>query len=268
VEKLKTLLRSLFFLAMAATTVWTFLVPDAANFQYPAMARIFFWHFPCPMMLLTFMFAGVWFSFRAFRRVTLKGFDLVDDIHETRVWDVRAESAMELGFLYGILTMITGILFSLVQWGALWQWDPRQSSFLLALLIYGAYFALRAAISDEEKRASYAAAYALSSALPVLFLVLVFPHLPQVAAASFHPSDTIMGGQLKGQYGYVTIVMLTLITILSVWLYRLRSTASLLELEFYEHDRTLEVSRSSSTATGVVRPVSVPVEGGGTTEAS
>lgn len=243
--------KTLFALVAAGVTIWSFLVPDAAMFQHPELARIFFWHFPCPMMLSALLVTGVYFSFRFFTSKTLA---------EKQDWDMRASSALELGFIYGCLTMITGIMFSLAQWGAWWQWDPRQTSFLIALLIYAAYFALRAAFSDPEKRAANGAAYMMAAVLPLLFLIFVFPKLPQVVQASFHPSDTVMGGKLKGQYLYVTLALMAVISVLTVWVYQLRVRANL--LLFNKIDGNLEASRRGPAPSVVVRPVPLSTENG------
>jgi ABC-type transport system involved in cytochrome c biogenesis permease subunit len=47
------------------------------------------------------------------------------------------------------------------MWNSYWNWDPRQTSIVLLLLVYGAYTGLRAAIEDPERRATLSAAYAL-----------------------------------------------------------------------------------------------------------
>ena len=244
-------MKSLFALLAGAVTVWSFLVPDAAMFQHPELARIFFWHFPCPMMLSALLFMGVYFSLRLLSAKTAG---------DRRLWDLRAAAALELGLVFGILTMISGILFSVAQWGAWWQWDPRQTSFLVALLIYGAYFALRAAYSDPEKRASHGAAYMMAAVLPLLFLIFVFPRLPQVVQASFHPSDTVMGGKLKGPYLYVTLSLLAIVSFLTVWLYRLRVRAGMLLIK--DSHGHLETPRRRSGPVVVARSVPVSSEGG------
>lgn len=243
---MKQPLKILFGLAMGAATLWSFMVPDAAMFQKPELARIFFFHFPCAIVTSIFLFLGPYLSIRYL-------------VSKTPEWDVRAASANELGLLFGVFTMATGILFSRVQWGAWWQWDPRQTSFLLVLLIYGAYFALRAAFSDESKRAANSAAYSVATALPALFLIFVFPRLPQVE--SFHPTETIQKGLLKGDYGNVTLVMLVLFTVLAAWLYKLRVRAGLAELALENMNGNLEAHSGSAAPTGVVRPVPVSREG-------
>jgi heme exporter protein C len=260
-------------LAIAATTIWSFLVPDAPLFQRPELARIFFWHFPCPMLLTAFMFLGCYFSLRYFLRIgrpsasendrMVKLGEFLEVSAETdpdrkRKWDLRAAAALEMGMIFAILTMVSGMIFSLAQWGALWQWDPRQTSFLIALLIYAAYFALRGAFSDPERRASHSGAYMLTACLPLVFLIFVFPYLPQIQAVSFHPTGSILKGQIKGQYAYVTIVVIALVSILSGWLYRMRVEAELLELK--KSYGKLETSGDSAAPSAVVRPVRVPLE--------
>ncbi|HJP83726.1 MAG TPA: cytochrome c biogenesis protein CcsA [Fimbriimonadaceae bacterium] len=238
-------LRILFALAVAAVTIWSFMVPDAVGFQRPELARIFFWHFPCPMLATLLLILGAWFSFRFTSTKKLS-------------FDVRAVACMELGYLFCILTMATGILFSYVQWGAWWQNDPRQTSFLMVLLIYAAYFGLRGAIADPVKRGLNSGVYALAALLPTMFLTFVFPRLPQVQ--SFHPSDSIMKGNIKGQYAYVVIAVLVLMVWLTVWMYRLRVRAGTLELNLEEVDDGLETNRGDTAGSTVVRPVRVPRE--------
>jgi heme exporter protein C len=249
-------LKYLFGLLMSGLIVWSFLVPDDPEFQHPAAARIFFWHFPCPMMLTVFMFLGCYFSLRYFVDVKSPHKLAIrpeQDARKRELWDLKACSALEIGLIFAILTLVSGMLFSSVTWGALWQSDPRQTSFLLALLIYGGYFALRSAFSDPIKRAASCAAYMLAATLPLTFLIFVFPRLPQIAASSFHPTNTIMEGRLQGQYGQVIVCLLIMVTILATWIYRMRVKVGLLLLK--QQHGTLEIDRGRSRPTVMVRPV-------------
>ena len=166
---------------------------------------------------------------------------------------------MELGYLFCLLTMATGILFSQVQWGAWWQNDPRQTSFLMVLLIYAAYFGLRGSIQDRHKRAKSSGVYAIAALLPMLFLTYVFPRLPQVE--SFHPSNSIMTGQIKGQYAYVVLALLVLMSVVAAWLYRIRVRADLLELKLEDRELGLENGGGNPASVDVVRPVHISREG-------
>lgn len=239
-------MKYLLALAVAGITVWTFMVPDAVGFQMPELARIFFWHFPCPILASVLLMVGAWFSWKYVKTNDMK-------------WDIRAIATMELGYVFCLLTMVTGIMFSQVQWGTWWQNDPRQTSFLMVLLVYAAYFGLRGALSDDHKRATNSGVYALAALMPVLFLIFVFPRLPQVQ--SFHPSDSIMKGQIKGGYAYIVTALLVLFTFITVWLYRMRVRAGLLELKLEDMNNGLENHSGDSAGATVVRPVPVSHEG-------
>jgi heme exporter protein C len=233
------MLKWILAVAMGASIVGSFFVPDLATFQNPALARIVFYHVPCAILSTLFLLFGAYLSARY-----LKGRDMG--------MDVRALAAMEMGFVLALLAMATGILFSKVQWGAWWHWDPRQTSFLLVLLIFAAYFALRSAFSDEAQRAAIAAAYALISVLPVLFFVFVFPRLDQVQ--SLHPSSTIAQGQLGPDYRLVLYSVFFLLLAFCGWLYRMASRAG--DLELRKTYGKLD-SGGHPAPTGVVRPVSL-----------
>jgi heme exporter protein C len=241
-------LRYLFFIAMSITIVASFVAKDAPAFQEPALARIFFWHFPCSLISSWLLGQGAWYSFRFIRSKELR-------------WDVKAISALELGMIFSVLTMVTGIIFSKSEWGAYWQWDPRQSSYLLVLLMYGGYFILRAAFADRERSAANSAGYALAAVMPALFLTFIFPRLPQIDAVSLHPTKTVLQGLVAGDYAKVLPATITLITLLSMWLFRLRVRAGLLELKTYECFG-LETYRGDTAAPRVVRPVRLPSDDG------
>ncbi|MGH2567879.1 MAG: cytochrome c biogenesis protein CcsA, partial [Bacteroidota bacterium] len=88
-----------------------------------------------------------------------------------------------LGFLFCVLATVTGALWARFNWGSFWNWDPRQVSIFILLLIYGAYFALRSAIESEEKRASLSAVYSILAGLTVPFFIFIMPRM----MAGLHP---------------------------------------------------------------------------------
>ncbi len=256
---MKNTLKALFVVVMSIATIWTYAVPDANAFQKPGMARVFLWHFP-PSVLGTFlMMFGSWYAIRIFMRVQLSPFSIAPETdHEVKAkWDLRSVACLEIGYIYFILTMVTGIIFSELQWGDWWSWDPRQTSFLIVLLIYAAYFALRFAYNDTAKKAAYGAAYALTAFLPAMFLTFVFPRLPQIKEMSLHPSDSITGGGIKGQYAQCVILLLVLFAILTVYLYNLRVRSGLLEIDLEKNNGKLEDNGGNPAPTGVVRRVTV-----------
>lgn len=135
--------------------------------------------------------------------------------------DLRASSAAELGLLFALLATITGSIFARITWGSFWNWDPRETSIFILLLIYGAYFALRSAVEDEERRGRLSAVYAIVAFVTVPFLVFVVPRV----YFSLHPEPIVSAsGQLKMGARMLQVFLASLagFTGLFAWLYSLR----------------------------------------------
>jgi len=223
---------------MSAVTVATMSVASIDTFQNPDLARIVFWHLPCAFVSTTFLFVGARGAFKFLKTRELD-------------WDLQAVAGAEASTLMGMLTLVTGILFSKVQWGDWWNWDPRQTSFLLVMLILGAYFALRSAFSDPKVRAANSAAYLLASLLPIIFLTFVLPRVLD----SLHP-DVVRNGSFSREYWSVILAMFGLLTVITTWLYKMRIAVGRLELRT---DAEL-ANRDRASAPRVVRVGSVPGE--------
>lgn len=110
--------------------------------------------------------------------------------------DAFAVAAAEVGFLFCILATVTGAIFAQIVWGIFWNWDPRETSILVLLLIYAAYFALRSAIDEPERRRRLSATYNLFAAVTMPFLLFV---APRIAESSLHPNCAfIQGSKCEG----------------------------------------------------------------------
>ncbi len=229
---------------MALLVVAANQVPPAKNFPEPDLARIIFFHLPCAFATVVFVIFGAICSYRYLA---------------TRqwIWEYRALAATEIAVGVASATMLSGILFSKVQWGAWWHWDPRQTSFLVVLLLLGAYFAIRMAFEEEVARARVAAAYSSLTLLPMLFLLFVFPRLPQVVKNSLHPSTTIQSGGFSKDYWMVVMGVFILLIGLCIWIYKMHVRTSLLEQTLKDRDGNLETSGNNPTAHRVDRSVSV-----------
>ncbi len=192
--------------------VWIGVIIWAAFFYAPAAAgfkgqssRIVFFHVPVAWVATLAFLVSCVASIRY-----LKTRSVADDI--------RAEVASSLGLLFAVLATVTGSIFARIMWGSYWNWDPRETSITFLLLIYAAYFALRAAVADPERRASLAAVYSILAFVTVPFLVFVVPRIYW----SLHP-DTIINAQAKIKMGshMFEVLMGSLVGFsgLFVWLY-------------------------------------------------
>jgi heme exporter protein C len=194
--------------------LWMFLVLVAAFFYADPAAgfpgetsRILFFHVPqawvATLSFLLSMIASCVYLYK--RKVKA---------------DALALSAAELGFLFCILATITGSIFAKATWGSFWNWDPRETSIVILLMIYGAYFALRSAVADPERKRLFAGVYAILAFVTVPFLVFVVPRI----TASLHPEDTMnpAGPGLDPKTLRVFLGSLVAYTALFVWMLRLR----------------------------------------------
>ena len=141
--------------------------------------------------------------------------------------DYLAMSAAELGLLFCILATASGSIFAKATWGSFWNWDPRQTSIVILLMIYGAYFALRSAVPDPEKRRVFAAVYSILAFVTVPFLVFVVPRI----TASLHPEDTMNPAKpgMDPKTLKVFLGSLLAYTGLFVWMLRLKMRVLRLE---------------------------------------
>jgi heme exporter protein C len=137
-------------------------------------ARIIFFHVPT-----------AWLSALAFIASMIYG---IKYLHKRQAEDdIKSSSAAGLGFLFCFLATVTGAIWAKFSWGTFWNWDPRETSIFVLLLIYGAYFALRSAIDVEEKRATLSAVYAIIAAATMPFFLFIMPRI----LASLHPEPLL-----------------------------------------------------------------------------
>ncbi|RPH53677.1 cytochrome C biogenesis protein [bacterium] len=172
---MKTLLSWLLWLWISLVTVGAFYYAPLAEGFIGQSSRILFFHVPMAWVsFVAFIAAGIWSLLYLFRGRNPR--------HDT-----AAAAAIQLGLVFGILATVTGALWAKVMWGAYWNWDPRQTSILIALLFYGAYLALRTAMEDQETRARLSAAYSVLGLVVAPFLFFILPRL----TFSLHPESVV-----------------------------------------------------------------------------
>lgn len=135
-------------------------------------ARNLYFHVPTAWIAQLAWFVALWYAFVYLRKRRLED-------------DARAATAAALGALFCILATTTGAVWAKFNWGTFWNWDPRQTSIFIVLVIYGAYFALRSALEGEDQRARISSIYLVLLAVPVIFFMFVFPRMSD----SLHPGS-------------------------------------------------------------------------------
>lgn len=102
-----------------------------------------------------------------------------------RETDRRSVEYANVGVTFGILGMLTGMLWANYTWGSPWHGDPKQNGAAIALLVYFAYFVLRGSIENEEQRARLSAVYNIFAFAAMIPLIFIIPRLQD----SLHPGS-------------------------------------------------------------------------------
>lgn len=102
-----------------------------------------------------------------------------------RDYDVKSVEFANVGTAFGILGMITGMLWANYTWGTPWHGDPKQKGAAIALLVYFAYFVLRGSLDNEEQRARLSSIYNIFAFATMIPLIFIIPRLED----SMHPGN-------------------------------------------------------------------------------
>ncbi|MEK6566782.1 MAG: cytochrome c biogenesis protein CcsA, partial [Bacteroidota bacterium] len=148
-------------------------------------------------------------------------------------FDVKSVSSAGLGFMFCFLATVTGSVWAKFNWGEFWNWDPRETSIFILLLIYAAYFALRSSLDNEELRARLSAVYSLVAGLTVPFFIFVMPRimtgLHPGAAGDVEGKGPVLELKMSGNMLFVFFMGLIGFNLLYIWMLDLRVRAAKLD---------------------------------------
>lgn len=150
--------------------------------------------------------------------------------------DYLAQASGELGLLFCILATITGSIFAKATWGSFWNWDPRETSIVILLMIYGAYFALRSAVADQDRKRTFAAVYSILAFVTVPFLIFIVPRITM----SLHPEDTLNPAKPGMDPKTLKVFLSSLFAYTGLYVWMLRLKIRLLRIEGADEAAALE----------------------------
>jgi heme exporter protein C len=122
-------------------------------------------------MILMLVVAAV-FSIKYLRNNDLKYDDLAIEFTNAAI-------------LFGVLGIVTGMLWARFTWGDYWSGDPKQNASAIGLLMYFAYLILRNSLTDVHQRARIGAVYNIFAFAAFIPLIFVLPRLTD----SLHPGN-------------------------------------------------------------------------------
>ena len=189
-------------LTLASLGAVFFIVPPAEGLGN--YVRIAFFHIPTAWVAVVAFFGAAYWGARYLKSRELR-------------YDAKSARSAILGLIFTLMATVSGAVFSKLTWGAYWNWDPRQTTIFVLLLIYAAYVTLRMTMRDERARASSSAVYALFSFIAVPFLVFILPRM----FFSLHPSPVLNEtGRIDMDAVMLGTLVLSLIdmTLIYIWL--------------------------------------------------
>ena len=204
----------------AIDVVWTFTVAplvQGARLSEPAIIagqvvttklllsqKIFYLHVPVAVASFAAMAVAAFFAARFLAT-------------KDRAHDRASRTAMQVTLVFIIATMISGDVWTRFEWGVWWTWDPRLTTYLILMLIIIAYFILRNAIDEPERRATFGAVLSIIALIDVPICFMVTRLIP----SSIHPVVVREGG-MSGDMGITLMFCLAGIAMIGFALYRLR----------------------------------------------
>jgi heme exporter protein C len=111
------------------------------------------------------------------------------------------------------------MIFARLEWGSAWNWDPRETTILMLLIVYAAYFVLRSAIPAKTARARTGAVYNILACAVMPYFVFVLPRI----LGGLHPAGTLTSsGGLSPEYRIVMAAAAMGFALLYIWVFRAR----------------------------------------------
>ncbi len=149
--------------------------------------------------------------------------------------DLFSEELANMGIFFGILGVVSGMVWANFTWGEPWSNDPKQNASAISLLIYLAYKILRGSITDRLAKARISAIYnifAFACLIPLLFI------LPRMTD-SLHPGNGGNPGfnayDLDNELRKVFYTAVIGWTLLGFWMATLRIRLGIIDLKKDEY---------------------------------
>jgi heme exporter protein C len=149
--------------------------------------------------------------------------------------DIISAEAAQIGLLFGVLGIITGMGWARVTWGEFWSNDPKQNASAIGLLLYFAYFVLRGSFAEQQQRARISATYNIFAYAALIPLLFILPRLTD----SLHPGNGGNPGfssyDMDSKMRMVFYPAVIAWTLLGVWILNVKSRFEILKQKVYEN---------------------------------
>ncbi|QEC52841.1 heme exporter protein C [Anseongella ginsenosidimutans] len=100
-------------------------------------------------------------------------------------WDLASVESNNTGVFFGVLGLLTGMVWAKYTWGEPWPSDPKLNSAAIAMLVYLAYLVLRGSVDEDQKRGRISAVYNIFAYPIMIALLFILPRMTD----SLHPGN-------------------------------------------------------------------------------
>ncbi|MBW6489628.1 MAG: cytochrome c biogenesis protein CcsA [Lentimicrobium sp.] len=144
--------------------------------------RNLFYHVPMWFAMFVMLGTSLIYSIKY-----LSGYKVKDDL--------MASTAVNTGIFFGILGLLTGMIWAKFTWGDFWTNDPQLNGAAVSMMAYLAYAVLRGSIDETAMRARISAVYNIFA---FMLLVIFLGVLPRLAESSLHPGKGGNSSTMEG----------------------------------------------------------------------
>lgn len=134
--------------------------------------RVLYFHVPLWFGMLFLFGAAVYHGIMFLRTNNLK-------------FDLYSAQLINVGLIFGILGLVTGMIWAKYAWGEPWSNDPKQNATAIGLLTYFAYVLLRGSVSDDQQKARLSSVYSIFAFALLIPLLFILPRMTD----SLHPGN-------------------------------------------------------------------------------
>jgi len=164
--------KTLTIILLYYTVIGGFLIPVPRLHILNETIRMNYFHVPMWFTMMFLFTYSMWASVKYIRTQNLE-------------YDHKATESVKVAFFFGILGLLTGMLWGNATWGTFWTSDPKLNNTAIGLLIYSAYFILRRSLDDETQRGRLSAVYNIFAYVVFIPLIYILPRMTD----SLHPGN-------------------------------------------------------------------------------
>jgi len=154
------------------TVIGGFLIPVPRLPILNESIRMNYFHVPMWFTMMFLLTYSAWSSIQYLRTQNIN-------------FDDNAIESVKVAFFFGVLGLITGMLWGNATWGTFWTSDPKLNNTAIGLLVYSAYFVLRGSLDNETQRGRLSAVYNIFSFAIFIPLIYILPRMTD----SLHPGS-------------------------------------------------------------------------------